>query len=72
MLGAIIGDMAGSRFEWHPTKSKDFELLTKSGGCKPTDDSVMTLAIADGALAYVLLTALSCKKACDNFEKIDL
>ncbi len=28
MLGAIIGDIAGSRFEWHNLKSKDFDLLT--------------------------------------------
>ena len=28
MLGAIIGDIAGSRFEWHNIKSKDFDLLT--------------------------------------------
>ena len=27
---------------------------------------------AAGALAYVLMTALSCKKACENFERIDL
>ena len=28
MLGAIIGDIAGSRFEWHNIKTKDFELLS--------------------------------------------
>ena len=50
MLGAIIGDIAGSRFEWNPTKSKDFDLLTQIGGCKPTDDSVMTIAIANAIL----------------------
>ena len=44
MLGAIIGDIAGSRFEWDNCKSKDFELL--SGDCHPTDDSNMTLAVA--------------------------
>lgn len=50
MLGAIIGDIAGSRFEWNPTKSKDFDLLTQIGGCRPTDDSVMTIAIANAVL----------------------
>ena len=45
MLGAIIGDIAGSRFEWHNIKSKDFELF--GAGCCPTDDSFMTLALAD-------------------------
>ena len=44
MLGAIIGDIAGSRFEWNNHKSKDFELLTYK--CSPTDDSVMSLAVA--------------------------
>lgn len=27
MLGAIIGDIAGSRFEWKNIKSKEFELF---------------------------------------------
>ena len=27
MLGAIIGDIVGSRFEWHNLKSKEFELF---------------------------------------------
>ena len=46
MLGAIIGDTAGSRFEWHNHKNKDFELLSHIKGCRPTDDSVMSLAVA--------------------------
>ncbi len=48
MLGAIIGDTAGSRFEWKNYKSKDFELLTQ--GCSLTDDSIMTLAVAKAIL----------------------
>lgn len=43
MIGALIGDVVGSRFEWHNLKSKDFELFSKS--CHYTDDSVMTIAI---------------------------
>lgn len=27
MIGAIIGDIAGSRFEWHNHRSKQFDLL---------------------------------------------
>ena len=50
MLGAIIGDIAGSRFEWNNVKSKDFELLSNIRGCKPTDDSIMSLAIAQAIL----------------------
>ncbi len=44
MLGAIIGDIVGSRFEWHNRKTKKFKLFTDD--CHPTDDSVMTMAVA--------------------------
>lgn len=44
MLGAIIGDIVGSRFEFNTQKNKDFELFTE--GCFPTDDSIITLAVA--------------------------
>ena len=43
MIGAIIGDIVGSRFEWNNHRSKDFELFTSE--CFATDDSIMTLAI---------------------------
>jgi len=49
MLGAIIGDIAGSRFEFNNILSKDFELFTKS--CSVTDDSIMTLAVAKAIMA---------------------
>ena len=48
MLGAIIGDIVGSRFEWNNHRSKDFELFTDE--CFFTDDSVMTLAVAKAIL----------------------
>ncbi len=48
MLGAIVGDISGSRFEWENHKSKDFDLLTYR--CHPTDDSNMTLAVAQAIL----------------------
>ncbi|MCR4638246.1 MAG: N-6 DNA methylase [Ruminococcus sp.] len=48
MIGAIIGDIVGSRFEWNNIKSKDFDFLTYK--CFPTDDSVMTLALAQAIL----------------------
>lgn len=50
MLGAIIGDIAGARFEGYPIKTKDFELFVRKGRCCPTDDSVMTLAVAEALL----------------------
>ena len=43
MLGAIIGDVVGSLYEFSSSKSKDFELLTPS--CHLTDDSLMTIAV---------------------------
>ena len=48
MLGALIGDIAGSRFEWHNLNSRDFELFSIS--CHPTDESIMSLAIAKAIL----------------------
>ena len=45
MIGAVIGDMVGSRFEWHNIKTKAFELF--SWRSKFTDDSVMTVAVAE-------------------------
>lgn len=44
MLGAIIGDIIGSRFEFDNHRNKDFELFSE--GCFATDDSIMTLAVA--------------------------
>ena len=92
MIGAIVGDIAGSRFEWHNRKTKDFALLVsrdevparprpKKGdkprglaeallasgallssslkdnavqerSCYFTDDSVMTLAVADAIMKW--------------------
>lgn len=48
MLGAIIGDIVGSRFEWHNNRSKDFDFLTYK--CFATDDSIMSIAIAKALL----------------------
>lgn len=48
MLGTIIGDIVGSRFEWNNNRSKQFEFLTYK--CGVTDDSIMSLAIAKALL----------------------
>lgn len=49
MYGAIIGDIVGSRFEFdRGDKSRDFELLAR--GCKFTDDTVMTIAVAEALM----------------------
>lgn len=48
MLGAIIGDIVGSRFEWNNIKTKEFDFFTYR--CEFTDDSVMSLAVAQALL----------------------
>lgn len=48
MLGAIIGDIVGSRFQFMDFKSKEFKFFEPH--CTPTDDSFMTLAIAKALL----------------------
>ena len=48
MLGAIIGDISSSRFEWNNIKTKEFELLMHY--CHLTDDSNMTLAVSQAIL----------------------
>lgn len=45
ILGAIVGDIVGSTREWHNVKTEDFELLPP--GSRFTDDTVMTLAVAE-------------------------
>ena len=49
MIGAIIGDIAGSRFEWHNIKTKEFELLMRD--CHFTDDTVMSLAVCEALMS---------------------
>lgn len=48
MLGAIIGDIVGSIYEFNNIKTKDFPFF--SDKCFFTDDSVMTLAVADALM----------------------
>ena len=48
MLGAIIGDTVGSIYEFCNIKTPDFPLFSE--GCSFTDDSVMTIAVADWLL----------------------
>ena len=50
MYGAILGDIIGSPYEFdRGNKSKDFPLFSRNS--KFTDDSVMTLAVADAFLS---------------------
>lgn len=57
MIGAIIGDVVGSRFEFRNYLSKDFAFLTPS--CCFTDDTVMTCAVARALM-----------DSCDDFSDL--
>ncbi|HKU97367.1 MAG TPA: ADP-ribosylglycohydrolase family protein [Vineibacter sp.] len=48
MLGAIAGDIVGSRFEGEPAPQGDFALFHPQ--CQFTDDTICTLAVADALL----------------------
>lgn len=48
MIGAIFGDIAGSVYEFGNTRDYNFEMLPE--GSRPTDDSCMTLAVANALL----------------------
>ena len=48
MIGAIVGDIVGSRFEFNNNRSKFFVLFDST--CGPTDDSIMTISIMDAIL----------------------
>ena len=74
MIGAIVGDIAGSRFEFDNHKSKDFDLFVSCGKLNRSvddnlktmlnsstysDDSVMTLAIAKAILLWKEMESLT-------------
>ena len=48
MLGAMIGDIVGSKYEFNNTFDYDFKMF--GGGCDFTDDTICTVAIADAIL----------------------
>ena len=74
MIGAIVGDIVGSRFEFDNHKSKDFDLFVSCGKLNGSvddnlktmlnsstysDDSVMTLAIAKAILLWKEMESLT-------------
>lgn len=48
MIGAIAGDIIGSAYEYYPITTKDFPLFHPY--CEFTDDTVLTVAIAEAIL----------------------
>lgn len=64
ILGAIVGDIAGSTYEFHNTRDYDFELFPKESSY--TDDTVCTIAIAD-AIVHHKSYRNSLLKWCRNY-----
>lgn len=69
MLGAIIGDIVGSRFEFNNHRSTEFELFHER--CNFTDDTICTIAVADWlihkeGLPYINTSADTVKKYQSN------
>jgi ADP-ribosyl-[dinitrogen reductase] hydrolase len=56
MLGAIIGDIVGSVYEWDNIKTTDFPFFRKD--CTFTDDSVLTAATAKAILVSMDYTTV--------------
>ena len=50
MIGAILGDVVGSVYEFDGIKTKEFELFDRY--CMFTDDSVMTIAVAEALMKF--------------------
>ena len=48
MIGAIIGDIAGSVYEFNNVKTENFPLIAKQSSY--TDDTICTIAIADATM----------------------
>ena len=60
MIGAIFGDIVGSVYEFDNIKTKEFQLFTDK--CKFTDDTVMTVAVADALMQFDKISDLEAFK----------
>lgn len=81
MIGAIIGDIAGSRFEFNNYRQKNFKLFggddflarenfgRKYDKCRYTDDTVMTCAVAEALIEYKQLGVAKGKEE-ETFKQI--
>ena len=66
MLGAIIGDIVGSIYEWDRIKTKDFIFF--GDRCFFTDDTVCTVAVAD-ILLHDLPPAETMQEWCRRYPR---
>lgn len=70
MYGAIIGDIVGSQFEGTPNPGVSFELFTPR--CRFTDDTLMTLAIADAIMqTWQFISQLPSMESTENASPLD-
>ena len=65
MYGAMICDIAGSKYEFHNIKTKNFPLFSE--GCDYTDDTIVTVAVAK---AILLSREARFKNSGVRFQKI--
>lgn len=65
MLGAIIGDIVGSVYEWNNIKTKNFPLFRDD--CFFTDDTIMTIAVADAIMQGEII---SCGGGIDSYSSV--
>ena len=65
MIGAIYGDIVGSAYEFNSVKTKDFEMFSNKSVF--TDDTVMTLAVAN---AIMQIDKISVNKSMNTFKNI--
>ena len=70
MYGAIIGDIVGSQFEGKHNPGVSFELFTPR--CRFTDDTLMTLAIADAIMqTWQFISQLPSMESTENASPLD-
>ena len=67
MLGAILGDVIGSVFEFSNTRDYDFNLFVPRSNY--TDDTVMSVAVADWAMSDSQLSLSQLEKAMVDYGK---
>lgn len=74
MWGAIIGDIAGSAYEFNNTRDYNFEMFVKWKS-EFTDDTILTVAVARALTEYIMsgkkedLSKLSTKYMCEMGNK---
>lgn len=68
MLGAIVGDIIGSYYEFRPYKKEDFPLFLEKS--RFTDDTVMTLAVGLGVMRGYKDEQTSREAFIDNMHEI--